>query len=184
MMRKLLVLTMVLCLASMASATLQVSIGVDQNPVDSELTVDPGATVDFGIWTDAAVAAFENVTWALVVDDAEGTVTGGAGLVSGFNVMGAFQDQTWAPAGLNGVFGGYLGPMVGGPVAGDDLYDSFVLTAGLATADATVELWSLTDIGGGDWALDAMLDSAVVHVPEPMTMALLGLGGLFLRRRK
>ena len=183
-MRKLLVLTMVLCLASMASATLQVSVGVDQDPVDSEYQVDPGNTLDLGIWTDAAVAAFENVTWALVVDDTEATVADGAGLVTGFNVMGAFQDQTWAPAGLNGVFGGYLGPMVGGPVAGDDVYDSFTFTAGL-TADATVELWSLVDVGGGDWALDAMLDSATIHqVPEPMTMALLGLGGLFLRRRK
>ena len=35
-----------------------------------------------------------------------------------------------------------------------------------------------------DYDTGAVLDSLLIHQPEPMTIALLGLGGLFLRRRK
>ena len=36
----------------------------------------------------------------------------------------------------------------------------------------------------GSWNGVALTTSEVVGIPEPMTIALLGLGGLFLRRRK
>ena len=56
--------------------------------------------------------------------------------------------------------------------------DGSWLTAVISyTGSATVNLWEMDD----EYSL-TLLDSVVV--PEPMTLALLGLGGLFLRRRK
>lgn len=42
-----------------------------------------------------------------------------------------------------------------------------------------------TSFGWGDYTTTTQLDALVIHViPEPMTIALLGLGGLFLLRRR
>ena len=188
-MKKLLILIVVLGMASMANATLQISVNGDPEPINSEIIIPvedvPSGILTLDIWTDADILAFENVTWALIVDDTEATISGGVGLITGFNVMGALPGiQAWAPDGMNGSFGGYLGPMVGPPVAGTVLYDDFLFHCE-AAGDATIELWELADVGGGNWALNTLVDSVVVHqIPEPMTMVLLGLGGLFLRRRK
>ncbi len=50
--------------------------------------------------------------------------------------------------------------------------------------DSTIILGSVVDDGQGSYLM-AVSDTVVIHqVPEPMTIALLGLGGLLLRRRK
>lgn len=49
------------------------------------------------------------------------------------------------------------------------------------TGVGTVELRDMLGAGAGD---PGILLGTIKVVPEPMTMALLGLGGLFLRRRK
>jgi hypothetical protein len=50
--------------------------------------------------------------------------------------------------------------------------------------DSTIILGSVVDDGKGNYLM-AVWDTVVIHqVPEPMTICLLGLGGLFLRRRK
>ena len=61
--------------------------------------------------------------------------------------------------------------------------DGITYRAGIA-GDSTIVLGNLVDDGQGSYLI-AVSDTVVIHqVPEPMTMALLGLGGLLLRRRK
>jgi hypothetical protein len=77
------------------------------------------------------------------------------------------------PAGENGVWG-YVGDAMGVPVAAGTYIDGLQGTAG-----QTLMLYLVN----ADWTLGAKVDT-VTLVPEPMTLVMLGLGGLFLRRRK
>lgn len=82
--------------------------------------------------------------------------------------------------------------VVGGIPTGNSIYSvSFVAVEGVVTVDADAGQWdSLTAVAGVDdgWfsagAIYGLPYAQVTVVPEPMTIALLGLGGLFLRRKK
>ena len=64
---------------------------------------------------------------------------------------------------------------------GDSDYHQFsVITPAIPAGTVEAE-FSFTFAGSGTFALD---DASMAVVPEPMTLSLLGLGGLFLRRRK
>lgn len=81
------------------------------------------------------------------------------------------------PAGWNGM-GGFIGVVAVGSVHVDaGLYIDDIT----ASAGDTIELYW---VNGDDGSLGAQPYDVVTLVPEPMTLALLGLGGLFLRRRK
>jgi hypothetical protein len=188
MMKKLLVVLTVLAMASVASAALQISVNGVVNPAD-EIFLKPSETAVIDIWGDGQTAC-----GAFYLFVQNGPTSGGS-LDESQAVM-LYQGNAT-----------FLGP-------GTDPTDyEWIRDAGYAMpcdvvymelVDLAVPAKSLTgtlvdniifhcESQPGDvvlWLVDAgdptiVLDTQVIHqIPEPMTLALLGLGGLFLRRRK
>jgi len=167
-MKKLLVLLMVLGLATSAQAALSISL--------SETTVLTGDTVtasvvssDNGNWIGYFILSEDQVMWTdPVAADYSGSWTtsgiGNLGYVAAVPGYSAVYDMSAASN---------LQPT--DVVAGTQFSISIVgqqigtIYLGMADADYNPIAGTLTSL---------------VVVPEPMTIALLGLGGLFLRRRK
>lgn len=64
---------------------------------------------------------------------------------------------------------------------GDSDYHKFSTITPIIPAGTVAAEFGFTFAGSGTFALD---DASMAVVPEPMTLGLLGLGGLFLRRRR
>ena len=176
---------LVLGMASLANATLQLAISVDgdDDPLDSEYTIAPSEHLELDI--HGSTDAGESVYWMMLVKDAEGTITGGnaaAGSLS--SIFPAYYTvDSMGYMGIDSeVYNGISGSIADvGAIAGPVLVDLIDFHCE-APGDATVELWTGASDSTGAYTL---VDTAVIHqIPEPMTMVLLGLGGLFLRRRK
>jgi hypothetical protein len=188
MMKKLLVLALVLGVVSMATAGLKIS--VDGNKAyDGSLVVTPGSTVSLGIFTDAALVPTGDYVlpfYALVVHGSQGTIVADpvankvlVGYDAVFIDNGAVANGGMpVPEGMEGAFGGITIWSTDAALAlNQSIFDGIQLTV-LNTA--VVQLWTIDD----SWGLGGMLDQAVITTPEPMTMVLLGLGGLLIRRKK
>ena len=195
MKKKILVLVLVCGLASVANAGLLLSVNGSLDPVDSEITIRIGETVVLDIHGDNPADVGPAQGYLLI--EGPGSINGAtlvhAGALSYYNDAGAMAEGVGLPAGdADGVvalFQEYLArpaltdvsySFIGDSPPVDDfvnglLVDDIIMTCeGLG--DVTVTLMDETF---------AVLDTAVIHqIPEPMTLALLGLGGLFLRRRK
>jgi len=182
-MRKLLILTLVLGMASAANAGMLISVAGDKQPVDSQITLPLNGTIDLDIWTDADIPVFGGEYWALIADTTQASISGGNVAIDPGDAV-IYTDPPASggvpglPAGKDGPWGGvavFSGPIAAGTV----LYDQITFKC-LALVDTTVSLYT-SDLGGNN----TLVDSVIIHqVPEPMTVALLGLGGLLLRRRK
>jgi hypothetical protein len=176
MMRKLLILMLVLGMASMANAALTILVdGVD---VGNEITIASSETIWIGIHDDTGGTQYGAAV--IIADDvdsqANGAWTGG--------------NNYYAPPATPGGGNAYYGYFSGG--IGDVWYlvdqaaTTSMPTAGLqgdyefhcvAPGDVLIKLT--------DYGLTNALDTITIHqIPEPVTLALLGLGGLLLRRRK
>ena len=177
-MRKFIVLMAVLAMASFAQAGLQLGVSTDGtygsyvDPVDSEIILMPSETIWIGIHNDTAEtgASQNRLIGVVATDPGSWTATGIA-----YGAPNPAQGSIM----YYGVFYGY---------------DLWSFAAGVST-----DVYPIGELAGfefhcdgeGDVQIDLMdeglgvLDSIIIHqIPEPMTMALLGLGGLFLRRRR
>jgi hypothetical protein len=190
-MKKVLTLILVLGMASAASAALQISVHspsgggtwdpLDPQPTDIVIRVSDELILD--VHTDAEMS--DDIYWVLYTQIAGGTITGGNAL-------------DWGPEIDNGIFGSAVENVVPlqageeGVVGGTFLWSTDVIPASGMFADGI--LFHCNELGDttvilqevtSSWGMGAILDTVVIHqIPEPMTMALLGLGGLALIRRR
>jgi hypothetical protein len=181
MMKKLLVLMLVLGMATMANAALTITIS---GPTELETGATGTYTIEYSGITDFGGFDFDAISDT-------GTLEGMWNISSGA-ILAANYDTGAVLNGKNEASGNYelsaesftLSTPVdmGSPLA------SFVFTAP-STAPvggiATLSLISngLFDIGANE-ITGITMPTFAVTIPEPMTIGLLGLGGLFLRRRK
>ena len=177
-MKKLLVLAMVAWIIALAPAALQISVDGNPDPLDSEIVAQPSDTLNLGLYGE--VAAYERVYWFMVVDNSLATLWvdnawGDNFYVSTYTRWMQYYAEVAPPEYVYSV-GGWIhsNSSLSGLLIDDIDFDA------LTYGDAVVYLYSSPD--AWHWVI---ADTFTVHiVPEPVTIALLGLGGLLISRRR
>jgi len=184
-MKKLLTLMLVLAMASVASASFLISVDNVVDPPDTSITLqesqhavidihsigDEPALIPGMIFVEGDGALSFDNAWIIDLD-------------MGSEFIVDISDDTEAQGylqsfGFNPVSIGYF-ELVDSSVPARIIPDGKIVDLidfhCTGINDAIITLW--------DAGLEEVRDQQVIHQPEPMTIALLGLGGLFLRRRK
>jgi len=192
-MKKLLALLLVLGLASMASAALQLSVNGSQTHA-AQYTLNPSDTLTLDVWTNSSIGPSSAQPSFAVLATPTATVAGGyaagvygtdtddylTGIFTASDMLN-FEGHMIIPTAANedGVAGFFVTTSPTVP-AGATLYDGIILHC-VGQGDATVKLYDVD----ANFNLGVVLDSIIVHqIPEPMTLVLLGLGGLTMLRRR
>ena len=168
-MKNIFIVLTVLAMASTAAADLQLSVDGDTGPSDIKILISDVVVIDIhGDGTTPNAQEFY-------------LQVSGVGSLVDFDISG--WTSTWRPggAGVLDLTGGlyYVDLVVVDPtippLPAEAVMDGLLLT-GLAKGDVTLEMKDAT--------MRVHDTLAVEVIPEPITLALLGIGGLFLRRRK
>jgi len=184
-MKKLLVLALVLSMASLASAAMQMSLQVNGEDADA-ITLAPSEFVTISI------VGAGDATGAWLVAAGPGTLVGGDISHVANEYMNEMVMSSEIEPGYT--WGDFFNSMYPGTTRAIDLVwvdtESPFVTFGPGLfgeavfhcdgeGDVTI---AIIDYAGEELIIaDTLL---ITQLPEPMTMVLLGLGGLFLRRRK
>ena len=192
-MKKLLIFMLVLGMASLASAQLQISVNGNKEPMDSEyVLIAPSGTLTLDIWTTHEIAPPPGTGegyFAMVAQESQATISGGIVVYplvppmdEGIMILDDVKGMGGFPGmveGENGVTGGIALTRLPNIPAGATIYDGILFHCE-GPGDVTIHLlWTV------DFMTGVVIDSVTIHqMPEPATIALLGLGGLLLRRRK
>ena len=168
-MKKLLVLTLVLALASVASAALTTTVLVNGSAFNMATgTAAVGDTVTVKVGNDVASAG-GTTSLSMNADAAE---SGTIALLGTWMLPGT--GSAASADGSGGIDFDWADGTIGLNVTGDWCQAVFDIPA--ATSEVVLSF--------SGTMFDATPTGGTITVPEPMTIALLGLGGLFLRRRK
>jgi hypothetical protein len=175
MMKKLLVLLMVLGITSIASAAIEISID-GQLGVD-EITIMPSDTITVDIHNLGGDLPIDFEAYLYIYNKSDGFYSlsnprlgdAAGDFPASFSMYaGAYDnDEVWFVQAWNGE------ELTTGAMFEVDLHCE-------AIGDVLIELYDGRVDGGY-----TLIDSVIIHqIPEPMTIGLLGLGGLALIRRK
>ena len=186
-MKKLLIFMLVLGMASLVNAlptSLQISVDGVEEPIDSDIWLLPTETIELDIWTTAEIYSEGGLEgyFVIAVDSGYGSLSGGllaAPWTETSNSMyGAGSGNSYLTPPEQGILGAIGTLLSEGNGMTGTIFDSIIFHCE-APGDAYVNLyWT-------DFSTLGLLDTVIIHqIPEPMTVLLLGLGGLFLRRRK
>lgn len=164
-MKKLLTLILVLGLVPMANAGLY-TLSLDGQVI----TAAPGDEISFDILNAEQLGVFTGSQWLLVTNAGTLVFTPKIGTVIGDNIGGAPYEVA-----MDGKFGSFFNLSLN-PLPAGNVGISVVLKV---EGPGVVELYNPK----GEFGPAGEVLSSFAIVPEPATMLLLGLGGLFLRRK-
>jgi len=173
-MKKLLIFMLVLGMTSAASAAVVLSI--DGDTAVSEINIAVTDTFTLGLVSDAPTTGFVSMYFALIapaslVDGSLGSPVDETGEMM-FSVIAPWSDATLGD--------GYaMTPATMTSIAAGTWYKMTYTHA--ANYPVAITLYGDTGVGAPD--AGNVIDTVTV-IPEPMTIALLGFGGLFLLRRR
>jgi hypothetical protein len=182
-MKKLLILMLVLCLATVANAYTLISVDGVVDPEESTVTLYPSETAHIDIHSDVTLMGYLFVEGDGDLDSSTANYFWEQSSVADMNESSVPPEED-----LRALLYNYFGYQAVGNIVEFQVVDSsepFTDPDGLVIDCMTFHCTGPEE--AVIYLIDAegtLLDTQVIHQPEPMTIALLGLGGLFLRRRK